>query len=119
MRSVAGEKGPTRARVSGRNATRRWCIPRALQHEPGELLEAAELLDEVPSPAGVLLWQSLRDVMLWNEAAPPRGELFAPGAGERRRAELQRAGLEPALEVSLTTLATLLDAPAMAEGEII
>ena len=44
------------------------------------------MLAEIPGAAGLLLWQTLRDVLLW-AATPPeaRDGLFAPGAAARRR----------------------------------
>ncbi|HEX8904936.1 MAG TPA: hypothetical protein VF771_08865, partial [Longimicrobiaceae bacterium] len=48
-----------------------------------------------------------------------REELFAPEAARRRLRGLQEAGAEPALEVSLTTLAALVGAPASASADIV
>jgi len=113
-------KAPSRARVSRRNASRRWCVPPALQQEPGELLEGAGVLDELPTAVGMVLWQSLRDVTLW--ASLPDEErpgLFTPQAARVRLTELLESGAEPALEVSLTTLAALVGSPETANPEIV
>jgi len=120
MEAAKRRNATPRARVSRRNATRRWCIPPALLHEPDELLEAAQLFEEVPGRVGLVLWQSLRDVTLW--AAVPverRDGLFTPQAANRRLTELLASGAEPALEVSLTTLAALVGAPGSANPDII
>ena len=45
--------------------SRRWRVPPPLTRT-GELLEGAEILNEVPSEVGVVLWKSLRNVMLWS-----------------------------------------------------
>jgi tetratricopeptide (TPR) repeat protein len=120
MEPVQQRKSPPRTRVSRRNATRRWCIPPAILHEPHEMLEASHLLEEVPGEVGVLLWQSLRDVTLWASVpAARRGGLFAPEAAHQRLTQLLGSGAEPALEVSLTTLAALVGNPASASAEIV
>ncbi|HEX8242067.1 MAG TPA: hypothetical protein VF541_01180 [Longimicrobium sp.] len=95
-------------------------MPPALQHEPDELLEAVQVLNEVPTPVGVVLWQSVRDVTLWAEIPEEkRDELFAPDAAHRRLNDLVAAGAEPALEVSLTTLAALVGTPESASPDIV
>ena len=120
MEATRKRKAFPRARVSRRNATRRWCIPPALLHEPDELLEAWQLFDELPGQVGLVLWQSLRDVTLWAAMPDERREgLFTDQAAHRRLNELLDSGAEPALEVSLTTLAALVGAPASANPEII
>jgi len=114
------KKATSRARVSRRNAARRWCVPPALQHEPDELLEAAGVLDELPTQVGLVLWQSLRDVTLWASVEPEeRADLFEPDAARVRLGALLASGVEPALEVSLTTLAALVGSPQTANPEIV
>ncbi|HSU13932.1 hypothetical protein [Longimicrobium sp.] len=120
METVTEKKAVHRARVSRRSASRRWCVPPALQHEPDELLEAVQVLQEMPTPVGAILWQSVRDVTLWAEIAEDeRDELFGINAAHRRLNELLAAGAEPSLEVSLTTLAALVGSPATANPEIV
>lgn len=120
MEAAKKRKASPRARVSRRNANRRWCIPPALMHEPDELLEASQVFDELPGQVGLVLWQSLRDVTLWAGVPDERREgLFTDAAANRRLGDLLRSGAEPALEVSLTTLAALVGAPASANPEII
>ncbi|HVG43987.1 MAG TPA: hypothetical protein VM890_04630 [Longimicrobium sp.] len=95
-------------------------MPPALQHEPDELLEGAGVLDELPSEVGLVLWQSLRDVTLWASVPPEaRAALFTPQAARERLGALLASGAEPALEVSLTTLAALVGSPETANPEIV
>ena len=109
-----------RARTPRRNTVRRWCIPPAILREPDETLEGTGILEELRGEAGLLLWHSLRDVTLWAEVAPEdRSTLFAPPAAAERLRLLRAAAVEPALEVSLTTLAALVGNPAGASSEIV
>jgi len=81
-----------------------------------DMAEGADVLHEHPGPAGVPLWSALRDFMLWVEApAHERAGLFAPGAGEVRRAGLSALQAEPELWAPLLTLAQMTDAPARAD----
>ncbi|HYH83120.1 MAG TPA: hypothetical protein VEX86_25215 [Longimicrobium sp.] len=89
-------------------------------HEPDELLEGSQLFEELPGQVGLVLWQSLRDVTLWASVPDERRDgLFTREAANRRLIELLASGAEPALEVSLTTLAALVGAPAAASPDII
>jgi hypothetical protein len=59
-------------------------------------------------------------VTLWSEVAPEdRSALFAPPRAAERLRLLRAAAVEPALEVSLTTLAALVGNPAGASSEIV
>jgi len=81
-----------------------------------DMAEGADVLHEHPGPAGVPLWSALRDFMLWVETpAHERAGLFAPGAGELRRAGLPALQAEPELWAPLLTLAQMTDAPARAD----
>ena len=74
--------------------------------------EGADLLPEVPGPAGVLLWGALRDFLVWVDApAAARAGLYGDGAGELRRAELAAAVPDQELWAPLLTLAQMTDAP--------
>ncbi len=67
------------------------------------------VLEESPDEAGMLLWQSLRNVMLWAVASPEeRGALFLPGASRRRLADLRASDLDPALKRPLRVIARML-----------
>ena len=99
---------------------RRWRVPPPLTRA-GELLEGTEVLTEVTGEAAVLLWKSLRTVTLWASASPQDQvmELFAPGARQRRLAELLAADLDPALSGPLEALTVLLDQPMRARREAV
>lgn len=109
-----------RARTPRRSSVRRWCIPPAILREPEETLEGTGILEEIRGEAGLLLWHSLRDVTLWSEVSDgERATLFAPPAAAERLRLLRAAAVEPALEVSLTTLAALVGNPSGANAEIV
>ena len=102
-----------------RKTTRRWHIPPALVHGP-EPLEGGAVLEELRSPLGALLWQAVRDVMLWADATDvERGDLFAPRAGIRRRETLARSDAAEALRPPLAVLAELVAAPGAASAAVI
>jgi tetratricopeptide (TPR) repeat protein len=95
---------------------RRWHIPPPLVHGP-EPLEGGVVLAEVPEPVGLLLWQALRDVLLWVEAPPEqRAGLFDGEAGEARRRAIAAADPERMLTDALATLTSLIEAPERADG---
>jgi len=79
-----------------------------------------EVLNELRSPLGVLLWQTVQDVHLWAGAPPPRrGELFAPRALDGRLALVRSAGAGAELCAPLAALTTLVrDPAAAAPGEV-
>ena len=107
---------PSRAPTKPNGTVRRWHIPPPLLHGP-EPLEGGVVLAEVPGPVGLLLWQALRDGLLWVEAPPGlRAELFDPEAAEARRRAIAEAEPERALAAPLSTLTALLDAPEHADG---
>lgn len=68
--------------------------------------EGAEIIREVPGPAGVLLAGGLRDLMLWIESGEAgRGAAFGPDAPVRRRELLRRSELEQPLWMPVLTFA--------------
>jgi tetratricopeptide (TPR) repeat protein len=78
-----------------------------------ETLEGAALLAEVEGDPGLVLFQSLRNVLLW--AAAPEAEraaVFARAAAARRAEALSRAGLDERLRPALHAIAELLASPA-------
>ncbi len=112
-----GRRGPRSPR---RNAGRRWCIPPAILREPEEMLEASQILDEFPGDMGLLLWQTLRDVTLWSSVPPERhAGLFGADAAERRMRLLHASGAEPAVEISLTALTSMVGNPVDARPELV
>lgn len=87
---------------------RRWRVPPPLTRG-GELLEGAEILEELPGEVGMLLWKALRSTTLWaGTPAAEAGRLFTPGAAERRLAELLGAEIDPVVREPLEWLAQLL-----------
>jgi tetratricopeptide (TPR) repeat protein len=91
--------------------TRRWRVPPPLTRG-GELLEGADILREMTGEAAVLVWKSLRSVMLWASASPrEHAELFAEGAEQRRIAEILVVDLDAELVGPLRTFAQVLGNP--------
>ncbi|HEX8694479.1 MAG TPA: hypothetical protein VF746_18800 [Longimicrobium sp.] len=83
---------------------------------PDDAAEGADVMAEVPGPAGVLLFGALRDFMLWVET--PAGErkgLFAYGAGVLRREAVAAAAPDQELWGPLLSLAQMTDAPEAAD----
>ncbi|HEU4451872.1 MAG TPA: hypothetical protein VFR81_02395 [Longimicrobium sp.] len=91
----------------------RWHVPPALVHG-SETLEGTEIFEDVTGPAGMVLWQTMRDVTLWASVreVEERAELFQPGAHQRRLAELEAAGVDAAIEAPLRVLAQVSRDPA-------
>jgi tetratricopeptide (TPR) repeat protein len=107
------------AKRRARPPKRHWHIPPPLIHG-SEPLEGGMVLQEVAGEVGVVLWQALRDVMLWSQTPPAdRGELFSPAARERRLAAILAAAPEPALESQLRVLTELTAAPSTMKAELV
>lgn len=90
-------RGRPRARHAGRPAA----APPALM-SAGEPFEGFHLLREGERTGTLVLWQSLRDVLLW--AATPadrRGKLFAEGAEQRRVEAVFAPGMDSAVKTPL------------------
>jgi tetratricopeptide (TPR) repeat protein len=97
--------------LSNRRLRRRWRVPPAIMHGP-EPLESAGILDELSGAAGLVLWQSLRDVTLW-AGTPPAGRegLFSACAERKRIAAILTAGLDPELEQPLGMITAMVGHP--------
>jgi tetratricopeptide (TPR) repeat protein len=81
-----------------------------------ERFEGSSVLTEYQGELGVLLWQSLRNVLLWTETDPARRKgLFPPGAEERRRVKLGAEVVVDALRAPLGAIARLLADPVGAD----
>ena len=81
-----------------------------------EKFEGSSVLSEFEGDFGILLWQSLRNVMLWSATEPARRKgLFAPGAEERRRVKLLSTEVDDTLRAPLAVIARLLADPAGAD----
>ena len=116
MTADDSEMGTSRRTPRPEKAVRHWHLLPPLTHG-GEPLEGAATLHEVPGPAGVLLWQALRDVLLWAETPPPdRGALFTPGSGRRRAEAIGSTELDAAIAGPLRTLATIVEDPRGADA---
>ncbi|HEX8243191.1 MAG TPA: tetratricopeptide repeat protein, partial [Longimicrobium sp.] len=101
-----------------RKTLRRWRVPPALTHGDTDAFEGLSVLDEITGELGLVLWQSLRDAMLWGRAGKAEREaLFTPGADQARVADVLAAGAPEELEEPLKTLAAMLGAAATAREE--
>lgn len=100
--------------------SRRWCVPPAILRGPGETLEGAAILSEIPRGLGVLLWATVRDVRLWGEAMPDaREHLFADGSAERRIASLVETDVPAAIAAQVDTLNSLHSVPDRADADVL
>jgi tetratricopeptide (TPR) repeat protein len=89
---------------------RPYVVPPALLRS-GEPFDGHHVLDEVRSPLGVVLWEGVRDVVLWATTAPTnRPRLFGRRAHEERVAALHAVELDPDARGMLVLLAGVLDA---------
>jgi tetratricopeptide (TPR) repeat protein len=101
-----------------RGVRRRWRVPPAILHGQDEPLESAGILDEVPGPSGLVLWQSLRDVTLWASTPPvERDGLFSESAERRRLAAILSAGFDPQLEQPLGMITAMVGRPGRVSAE--
>ena len=108
----------SRTRTVQERPPRRWRTPPPLTRGSAETLEGMEILREVGGDAGLLLWQSYRNVMFWATAPEEeRGILFSPEAGRRRLAELLAADVPVELVDALVAVGRLLGAPEQTAGE--
>lgn len=102
-----------------RRTSRRWRTPPAITHGQ-EAFEGAGVLDELRGPAGLLLWQAIRDVYLWASFPPEEREgIFVAGAEESTHAALRAAELDVQLEAPLMTLVRMLGAPGTIKPETV
>lgn len=106
-------------RVPQRKTQRRWRVPPALKRGD-EIFEGLGVLDEVSGERGLVLWQSLRDSLLWADAQEEeRTALFSPDAERARVAMIMAAQTGPELEEPLTVLARMLGEPAGMPEEVV
>jgi len=100
---------------------RRWRIPPPLLRDadsPGP--EGLSILEEIRSEVGVVLWKSLRSVLLWAEFEPgERKSLFDSEAPERRRQEIERSipSAKAELRGDLAALIPAVERPDEADGD--
>ncbi|MEW5928532.1 MAG: hypothetical protein AB1941_13775 [Gemmatimonadota bacterium] len=95
---------------------RPYLVPPALLRS-GEPFDGHHVLDEVRSPLGVLLWEGVRDVVLWATTVPAfRPSLFDPRAYDARTAALHSVELEQELRGMLMRAAGVLDTEHQPDG---
>src|ERR1044072_4112987 len=102
-----------------RKTQRRWRVPPALTHGD-DAFEGLSVLEEGPGEKGLVLWQSLRDALLWGQTRPEgRIALFAAGAEPARVASILASGIPAGPEEPLRTIAHMVGAPDTAREEIV
>ncbi len=105
----------TQSKTVSRRAPRPVRVPPPLTRGD-EKFEGSSVLTEFEGDFGILLWQSLRNVLLWSTTDPARRKgLFSSGAEERRRVKLLSAEVDDALRAPLAVIARLLADPAGAD----
>jgi len=109
----------TRARTTAQREPRRWRTPPPLTRG-AESLEGMDILREVGGEAGVLLWQSYRNVMFWATVeGDERAKLFSPAASRKRMADVTAARLPHDLVEPLSAIGGMLGAPTTTAGEVV
>lgn len=103
------------AKSTSRRAPRPVRVPPPITRG-SEKFEGSEVIGDFQGEMGILLWQSLRNVLLWNATdAAKRKDLFTPGAEERRRVKLLSVEVDDSLRSPLAVIARLLADPAGAD----
>jgi tetratricopeptide (TPR) repeat protein len=106
-------------RVPQRKTQRRWRVPPALKRGD-EIFEGLGVLDEVSGERGLVLWQSLRDALLWADAQDDeRTSLFSSDAERTRMAMILAAQPAPELEEPMSVLARMLGEPTRISEEMV
>jgi len=96
------------------NSIRRWRIPPA---PAVRTPEGVAILQEVPTPLGVILWRTMRRVTTWADLPPDRRDtFFDETAANRRRVAIATANPPPALVEPLLELALILARPSRIDG---
>ncbi|MDB4949111.1 MAG: hypothetical protein JWM27_1760 [Gemmatimonadetes bacterium] len=109
-----------RTRAAAPRPPRRWRTPPPLTRGSSENLEGMEILREVGGDAGILLWQSYRNVMLWSTAADgERSKMFSPEAGRKRLADLAASDVPAELREPVAVVGRMLGAPGDTPGEAV
>lgn len=110
---------PRKFRVPQRKTQRRWRVPPALKRGD-EIFEGLGVLDELAGEKGLVLWQSLRDALLWADAQEDeRTALFAPDAERVRMAMILTTQPSAELEEPLGVLARMLGEPDRISEEMV
>lgn len=102
-------------RPQGPSTSRRPRVPPAITRG-SEAIPALSVVEEIPGDLGVVLWRSVRNVVLWARTpADKRASLFDAGAADMRAAELARIGPDAELLAPLSVVVTLLENPGQVE----
>jgi tetratricopeptide (TPR) repeat protein len=100
-------------RERNRGPKRRWTIPAPPGLSPSGL-EGGHILEEIPGPLGVELWQRFRDAVLWNEVrVDDRAGLFLSPTTYLRDTEFKLASgdLPEMIQSALRNFGELIDPP--------
>lgn len=98
-------------RPQGPPASRRPRVPPAITRG-AEAIPALSVVEEIPGDLGVVLWRSVRNVVLWARTpADHRASLFDAGAADARAAELARIEPDAELLAPLSVVIALLESP--------
>lgn len=102
----------------GRRPGRPSPAPPAILRSVNEGYDGAVILDEMRTPSGVVLWQSLHDLVLWASTPPERrGALWGSKAASRRARQLQETTIDDQLRPWLGVLSTVLHSGRTVEVE--
>lgn len=100
--------------------SRRWCVPPAVLQPPGETLEGAHVLAEIPDDLGVLLWRTLRDVTLWADTpAEARANLFTADSAVRRLERIAAVEIPAPIAAYVDTINGLFTVAGGADAEML
>ena len=117
MQNAESQEPPRNPHKRARTATRHirprlWCVPPPLTREPDEGPPGLRVLQECPGDAGLVLWQVLRDALLWSATEPAlRGGLFDAKAETRRAAILAQVTFDEGVGGAVTALAAVAARP--------
>lgn len=116
QRSLHNNPGATGAR-SVTDSRAAWLVTVA-DHDGG--LEGLAVLKENSDAGALLLWQGLRDIILWGTTPPAdRNLLFGPSADAALRELRASAVVDPSLEVPIAHLHDLVARPGTADPELL
>ena len=106
---------PSQSRSRTGSSSRRPRVPPALTRGP-DRFEGLAVLDEVKGDLGLVLWRSVRNLLMWAGTEPQhRRGLFAGGAAAVRAEDLAGAQVDPELMAPLMVIVRLLESPGDAD----
>lgn len=113
------EEPVARSRRRERRPSRNWCVPSVALHNPNESLEGAGILRDYDGDIALLLWQTVRDVMLWAEAPQSvRPDLFSSMSTVAQLVE-RTSGQPETIVRPLKSIVHLLTNPGAAKPELL